>query len=302
VSEASETSHTPPTNIRVAASAKINLYLHVVGKRADGFHMLDSLVAFAGLVDTVQIQPALDLSLEIVGPFAEALKAESTKTGTENLVLRAARALAQHAGRKPELKITLTKVLPIASGIGGGSADAAATLKALVRFWRLDIDQAALDSIGAGLGADVPVCLRDKPTAVQGIGNVLTPSVQLPTAWLVLANPCQPVSTQQVFKARHGAFSSPAPLDKPPQDAAQLAAMLKLRTNDLTAAAKSIVPAIGDVLAALEQTEDCLIARMSGSGGTCFGLYANDAQARAADAKLRDAHPTWWIANAPLLV
>jgi 4-diphosphocytidyl-2-C-methyl-D-erythritol kinase len=296
------TSNAPPPSLRVMAPAKINLYLHVVGKRADGFHLLDSLVVFAGLVDTVQIQPALDLSLEIVGPFGSALSLESAKTGTENLVLRAARALAAHCGRDPAVKLTLTKVLPIASGIGGGSADAAATLKGLVRYWDLDLDADTLDGIAAGLGADVPVCLRDKPTSVQGIGNVLTPAVALPPAWLVLANPGLPVSTQQVFRNRQGGFSAPAPIDRPPQDAAQLAAMLKLRTNDLGATARSLVPAIGQVLAALETTSDCLLARMSGSGGTCFGLYATDIQAKAADQMLRDAHPTWWIASAPLLV
>jgi 4-diphosphocytidyl-2-C-methyl-D-erythritol kinase len=288
-------SHAPAT-LSLAAPAKINLYLHVTGRRSDGYHELDSLIAFAGVGDTVAVAPSGRLTLSVDGPFAESLP-----TGSDNIVLRAARALAEAAGIEATAAITLTKRLPVASGIGGGSADAAAALRALAALWSLDLDWETLRDLALALGADVPVCLAGESTVIAGIGERLAPAPPLPPAWLVLANPGEAVSTPAVFAARTGPFSAPDPVDRAPADAGELAALLKERRNDLTAAARSLTPVIGEVLAALEAEPGALLARMSGSGATCFALFAGEAEAYAAAARLRTAHGPWWVAAAPLL-
>lgn len=284
------------TTITVEAPAKVNLTLHVTGKRADGYHLLDSLVAFAGVGDTLAFDAADGLSLTLTGPTAAALQADE-----DNIVLRAARALAAHAGVAPRARITLTKRLPVAAGIGGGSADAAAALRGLVRLWKLDIPEDDLRAIGLTLGADVPVCLAGRPTAMTGVGEHLAPAPALPPAWLVLVNPRRPLSTPAVFKARSGEFTAPAPLTAPPADAQALAVALAARRNDLTQAAISLEPVVADMLALIAAQPGCLLARMSGSGATCFGLFADTATAQPAAAALTAAQPGWWVAAAPLL-
>lgn len=281
--------------IEVAAPAKVNLYLHVVGRRADGYHLLDSLVAFAGIGDTVAVGPAPGLSLTVDGPTAAQLP------DGDNIVTKAASLLAARAGTTAGAAIRLTKRLPVAAGIGGGSADAAATLIALARLWALNLPERELAGIGLELGADVPVCLAGRPTAMAGIGDRLTPAPALPPAWLVLVNPMIGLSTPRVFKARAGCFSDHAPLETAPRDAAHLAELLRARRNDLTDAAISLVPEVAGALGLLAGTAGCLLARMSGSGATCFGLYAAEAEARAAAEVVSAARPGWWAAAAPLL-
>ena len=190
--------------VTIAAPAKVNLYLHVVGRRADGYHLLDSLVAFAAFGDAVSVRSADALSLTIDGPFA----GSPALTG-ENVVLRAALALAQAVGRDADVAIRLTKRLPVAAGIGGGSADAAALLTALCRLWQVAEGAVDLAKVGQALGADVPVCLAGRPTLVAGIGEDLTPAPALPPTAMVLVNPGVPLSTPAVFKARAGPFSAP---------------------------------------------------------------------------------------------
>jgi 4-diphosphocytidyl-2-C-methyl-D-erythritol kinase len=275
--------------LQVAAPAKINLYLHVVGRRADGYHLLDSLFAFASIGDVVEVRPAARLSLKIAGPFASGLS-----NGPDNLVLRAAHALAEHAGIRPGARITLAKNLPIASGIGGGSSDAAATLLALRKLWRLRAPRERLRAIAATLGADVPACLDRAPCHVGGIGDAIGNAPRLPPVGIVLVNPRVPLPTPAVFKARGGGFSLPARLSSAPRDARRLAALLARRRNDLTDAARGIAPAIDDVLAALQASPGCLLARLSGSGATCFGLYPDEAAACAAAAQIAAARPDWW--------
>jgi 4-diphosphocytidyl-2-C-methyl-D-erythritol kinase len=219
----------------------------------------------------------------------------------DNIVLTAARALAAAAGVPAKAAITLTKVLPVASGIGGGSADGAATLRGLCVLWGLSPDEPQLARIGLSLGADLPVCLAGRPTQMSGIGEILTPSPALPPAWLVLVNPRVGLSTPAVFKARKAAFSSPAPLTEAPRDAAALAEALSSRRNDLTEPAVSLAPVVDDMLRAIAAQKDCLLARMSGSGATCFGLFSSQASADAAAAGLRAEHSAWWIAAAPLV-
>ncbi len=281
--------------VRRAAPAKINLYLHVVGKRADGYHLLDSLVAFAGVGDTVEVRSAPELSLRVTGPFGARVP-----TGPENLVLRAARALAAASGVKTGADITLIKRLPPSSGIGGGSADAAATLHALAQLWGIGLAGGAALDLALGLGADVPVCLAGRAAHMGGIGEVLTAAPDLPETWLVMANPGVPVSTPAVFKARSGAFSSSAPLEGPIVDAAALARRLAERRNDLEEPARALVPAVAEVLSELAAQDDVLLSRMSGSGGTCYGLFADPASAGKAAARLSAGHGDWWVAVAPL--
>ncbi len=279
-----------------AAPAKVNLYLHVTGSRADGYHLLDSLIAFAGIHDTLALFPADDVSLSVEGPFAGDLPADN-----ENLVIKAAVRLGEVSGITAGARMRLEKRLPVASGIGGGSADAAAALRGLVRLWDVDGGTAGLEDLALALGADVPVCLGGYASFVGGIGEEITRAPQLPPAWLVLANPGVALSTADVFAARQGDYSQPDPFDESPATAQVLAAFLGTRRNDLTEAAIGLQPVIGDVLAALDALGGCLLARLSGSGATCFGLFAEAGAAAAAAAVLGREHPDWWVRAAPLL-
>ncbi|WP_432761263.1 4-(cytidine 5'-diphospho)-2-C-methyl-D-erythritol kinase [Roseomonas indoligenes] len=269
------------------APAKINLHLHVTGRRPDGYHLLDSLVVFAGAADRVTAAPGEGLTLALEGPEAGGLAAEP-----DNLVLRAARLLAEAAGRDlPGVALRLEKRLPVASGIGGGSADAAAALRLLDRFWGLGLGEARLRELALRLGADVPVCLASRPALMQGIGEVLAPAPALPGFGLVLANPRVAVATPGVFRARQGGFSSPAALPEGWTDAAGLAAGLLALRNDLEPPAITLCPPVAEVLAALRALPGALMARMSGSGATCFALFP-DAEAAAQAAGMLPAD--WW--------
>ena len=293
-----------PARLGRRAPAKLNLYLHLTGRREDGYHLIDSLFAFADVGDEIDVAADNSLSLVVEGPFAAAIDGAAD----DNLVLRAARALAAvvqaQGGALPGARIRLVKNLPVAAGIGGGSADAAAVLLALVELWAVAISEADLRTLALGLGADVPACLAGAPVAVSGIGEVLHPAVDLPPVHAVLANPNVPLATAPVFKAFAAAgsrFSAPAPLHVPPADAAALAAAMALRGNDLEGPARTIVPEVGQVLAALAALPGALLARMSGSGATCFALFASADQARAAADLLQVAQPGWWVQAAPLL-
>jgi 4-diphosphocytidyl-2-C-methyl-D-erythritol kinase len=273
------------------APAKLNLSLHVVGKRIDGWHLLDSLVAFADIGDTVEVAENELLTLAIDGPFAADLV-----EAPDNLVLRAARALADAMGIADGAKIRLTKNLPVASGIGGGSADAAATIRALGRLWGGLPEPDRLAELAYGLGADTIVCLDPRAAWMSGTGEIVEPAGDLPEAGLLLVNPGVAVPTPQVFRARSGPFSKPARFALA-DTAAGLAASLTGASNDLAAPARQLAPAIGDVLAALETLPGVLLARMSGSGATCFALFASRAAAKAAESALRTRNPPgWWIA------
>ena len=284
--------------LRAAAPAKLNLYLHVTGKRADGYHQLDSLAVFAGRHDTVVVAPADDLTLSVDGPFAPALHAAMEG---DNIVLRAARALASAALVPPRAAITLTKNLPVAAGIGGGSADAAATLGLLAQLWGATLGEDAMGALALSLGADVPVCRFGRASFMGGIGETLDPAPALPPTALVLVNPNRPLATKDVFRARDQPFSRPGRFSAAPADTAALAALLRERKNDLEAPAIRLMPVVGEVLAALARQKGCLLARMSGSGATCFGLFAGDAEAAEAAASIRRAEPGWW-ADASRLV
>jgi 4-diphosphocytidyl-2-C-methyl-D-erythritol kinase len=274
----------PATALQEIGRAKVNLFLHVLGRRADGYHLLDSLAVFPPVGDVLTAEAAPSLSLHLTGPFGAMLATE-----TDNLVLRAARALAEAASVPAQARLTLDKRLPVASGIGGGSADAAAALRLLARLWGVQADASA---IAAGLGADVPVCLAGRTARMRGVGEELGAAPTLPEAGIVLVNPGGAVATALVFRARQGDYGSAAALPAAWPDAAAMARDLAMLRNDLQPAALALHPPIALALAALESDSACLLARMSGSGATCFGLYADAAAAvRAASALAR---PGWW--------
>ena len=285
------------------APAKINLYLHVVGRRADGYHLLDSLVGFADIGDRVTAAPAENLSLAIGGPEAGAILG----LGGDNLVMRAARLFAAEARAEapcvtpPGAALYLDKNLPEAAGIGGGSSDAAAALRALDRLWQRPLNPAALAALAPQLGADVPACLAARPVWVGGIGERIEPARGLPPAGIILANPRRVLATADVFAARRGAFTASGRFSSMPPDAAGLARVLTARRNDLTEAALALVPDIARVLERLAGLPGALIARMSGSGATCFALFTDRAAALEAGAVLARAEPLWWSAAGALL-
>jgi 4-diphosphocytidyl-2-C-methyl-D-erythritol kinase len=272
------------------ARAKINLYLHVTGRRDDGYHQLESLVVFADAGDRLEAAPAQALTLEIVGPQAAGLG-----TGPGNLVMRAAKALADRLGGELGAMLKLEKYLPVASGIGGGSADAAAAIKLLARLWGANPGQHDLSGMALELGADVPVCLYGQPAIMSGIGERIEAAEGVPDFPAVLVNPGIHVPTPAVFKARTGEFSKPAPIIESQAGRDGWIAALAARGNDLEAPAKALAPAIADVLAALSRTAGCRLARMSGSGATCFGLYDDLSQAEAAAENIRTQQPGWWV-------
>lgn len=267
--------------LRVFAPAKINLCLHVTGRRADGYHLLDSLVVFADVGDTLELQHgALDLTVR--GP-------EAVHLDGDNLILQAARYVGLDA------RMHLTKNLPVASGIGGGSADAAAALRGLASLHGTDLPIST-----EALGADVPMCVASSPLRATGVGEDLHPLPALPSLWMVLANPRVGVSTPAVFKARPNVDGSS--IDAPVEwaTAADFATYLQAQRNDLEPTARALCPQIDDVLTALS-SQDPLLARMSGSGATCFGLFADANSATAAADALRRDHPDWWVADCAVL-
>lgn len=281
------------TGVEAIAPAKINLFLHVGDKRPDGFHELESLVAFARTGDTLHFLEDDRLDFVIDGPFGGNLTADE-----DNLVVRAARALAKVGGVEANASIRLTKNLPVASGIGGGSADAAATLRGLNTLWNLDLPVEQLREIGAGLGSDVPVCVAPRPSWMAGRGEKITPLPGLPSVAMVLCNPGVGVPTGPVFKALETRRGTGLPLPEKFPDRQALVRYLERTANDLEAPAMKIAPVVGRVLAALRNQPNCLFARMSGSGATCFALFATAGAAVRAASVIRTSHPEWWAVAA----
>jgi len=273
------------------APAKINLALHVVGRREDGYHLLESLVAFTRFGDRIGIAEADEDSFIVSGPFAEGVP-----TGGTNLVLRARdalRAALPHASAR--VSIRLEKNLPVASGIGGGSSDAAATLRGLAKLWDLDAGRERLSDIAGDLGADLPMCLAASPLIAEGIGDELTFIHGMPVYPMVLVNPAIHVATPAVFNALARADNPPMPAMPDCLDLADMVSWLGSTRNDLQAPAVALAPAIADCITALEAT-GAAFARMSGSGATCFGLFESGNLAKRAASRIREKHPGWFVA------
>jgi len=281
------------------ARAKVNLTLRVVGRRVDGYHDLESLVAFADCADRLSLTPGSSLDLKTIGPLAAACGETA-----DNLVLKAARLLGERVADLKVGSFTLDKVLPVAAGIGGGSADAAAALRLLARLNDLALDDERLREVALLTGADVPVCLAQSPCDMAGVGETLLP-VSLPKIPCVLVNPRIPVATKDVFAAlglRNGELLVGAgdilqatAWPEPGASVEDWVEVLAANSNDLEAPATRIQPVIGEVIAALNATNGAWLARMSGSGATCFAIFENTAEAQRAAQKIRLDHPQWWV-------
>ena len=266
--------------VKAFAPAKINLTLHVTGQRDDGYHLLDSLVMFASVGDRITAHAADETSLTVKGPMAAGVPHDAS-----NLALRAADMMRLTA------TIRLYKNLPHAAGLGGGSSDAAATFRALSQLSGRPIPRNAID-----LGADIPVCLLAKSARMRGIGDEVSPAPDLPRLHAVLVNPNLPLATASVFKQLKKRDNAPMPPELPMmKKASSLINWLGDMRNDLQSAAIKAEPGIAQVFTALEVTPGCLLTRMSGSGSTCFGLYANRETAASAAGRLREEYPGWWV-------
>ena len=281
------------------AFAKVNLALHVLSRRADGYHLLDSLVAFADLGERIEAAPSPDAepSLSLGGPFANEL--DLIAPPQDNLVVKAAELLG-NASRKrkkhPPTDLHLTKVIPIAAGLGGGSADAAATLRLLNRYWEIGLPEAELRTLGLRLGADVPMCLASRPTRAKGIGEEITSLSGMPRLPLVLVNPGIPISTAAVYAGLERRERRPIPpLPARFDSVIPFVIWLRQTRNDLTEPVRRLTGLVDNAVKVLSSEPDCLLARMSGSGATVFGIFPTIARAMLAADDLRRRRPNWWV-------
>lgn len=276
------------------APAKVNLFLHITGRRENGFHELESLFVRTSFGDQVTVEAADRLSLHITGPFSDVL---SQYPCDSNLVMKAAKCMLAYHDKKAGAKITLEKNLPLASGIGGGSADAAATLLALMELWQVDISSTDLHAMALELGADVPACLGNHPQIVKGIGEICQ-SVSLGfNAAILLVNPCVSVSTPDVFKAYKAAEIPFSPkLDEKTDIVSTIHLLEKSTRNDLFKPACSLSPVIDEVIKVMHDLPHQKMVRMSGSGATCFALFNSLAEAEKASEILLEKKPRWWVA------
>jgi 4-diphosphocytidyl-2-C-methyl-D-erythritol kinase len=271
------------------APAKVNLTLRVLGRRADGYHDIESLVAFAGVGDALTFTPSGALALAVGGPTAAA-----AGDVAHNLVLKAARTLGERVEGLKLGRFTLSKRLPVSAGLGGGSADAAAALRLLARANRLAPDDPRLMQAARNTGADVPVCLDPRARLMRGIGDVLSAPLDLPRLFALLVNPGVAVATKDVFAALSIPPAAHIAQVAPPAGPAELLAEITNGRNDLEGPAIELEPAIADVLAVVRKLPGCRLARMSGSGATCFGLFDSTRAASAAARTLRVGYPAWW--------
>lgn len=283
--------------LSVLAPAKINLFLHVIGRRADGLHLLDSLVGFTDIGDELKIEPADHFEFVVKGPFSGSFEhsERAPSADSQNSVVRAAHALAHMTGHSLDIKITLQKNLPLASGIGGGSSDAAACVWGLMKLWSVPPQPPFLDDLLLALGADVPVCFHCKTTQMRGIGEKLAQLSSFPECPIVLVNPGVSCSTAEIFKSydllEHPYTAMPTEFDT----VYELCEFLKRVDNHLYKPALQKLPILSSVLETLSETDNVLLARMSGSGATCFALYETEEAAERAAEEIAIQHPAWWV-------
>lgn len=294
----------PASTLTVIAPAKVNLYLHVTGRRDDGYHLLDSLMVFADVADQITLHPASRFSFAIEGAYAKAFTApdRDETPASRNLAVRAAHEGARFFNRKLDMRLTLTKNLPLSSGMGGGSADAAAVIWGLIRYWGLNVPPvSSLMPLLLSLGADVPVCYLCQSAHGSGIGEKLTPQ-DLPEYAAVLVNPRQSCSTPEIFaryKERNVPFRTPVALPDL-HDRHDFLTFLQQQGNDLEGAAIDKLPVIETVMHALRVTPRAALVRMSGSGATVFALYPDYDSAEEAASQIQEQHPDWWVRSCTL--
>ena len=275
----------------ITAPAKINLCLHVVGRRRDNYHLISSLVVFLDVFDIVSATESPVLKLNLKGPFAKHLR-----SGDNNSVIRAAKGLQKLSGITKGAEITLTKNLPISAGIGGGSADSAATIKLLLELWGVNIAEKRIMQLGQSLGADVPICLTAKPAFVSGIGEKIKIIQRFPKIWVLLVNPGKGVLTKKIFNDFGRQYSEYLLMRSAPFSIRGLIQFLKTSNNDLTLLATRYVPEIKKILKDIGATKGCLISRMSGSGATCFGIFSDKQNVIKAKKTLLQSNPNYWVA------
>ena len=289
----------PRTPLNVFAPAKINLYLHVTGRRDDGYHMLDSLVGFADIGDQITITESDELSLSMNGPFARAFTAQEKDTSrdSQNLIIRAVWALCDQVKITPNFHITLTKNLPLGGGIGGGSSNAAAVIWALMKWWNIKPAPAYLPDILLKLGADVPVCYNCTSTRMEGIGEILSdPPTGIPELPILLVNPGRPSNTENIFKNFDPSqFKERIELPDHFNGVDDFITFLETTENSLKDPALAATPDIANALAAISEQENTLFSRMSGSGSTCFGVFGNLEDAQNAAENIMRKYPKWWV-------
>ncbi len=276
------------------AAAKINLTLRVIGRRADGYHDLESLVAFADVADVLSLQPGVEDRLDVSGPFANRSGAVA-----DNLVLKALSALRQQIAGLTGGRFQIEKNVPVAAGLGGGSADAAAALRLIARANDIPLDDPRLPAAARAVGADVPVCLDPRPRIMRGVGELLSPPLELPALPAVLVNPGVALATRDVF-AKFIAGQREGELVEVPREFDALIECLNHHGNDLTAAASACAPVVADVLAAMKKLPGVKLARMSGSGSSCFALFATPREAAAAAQALASEQKGWWVQSTSL--
>ncbi|MDG2243236.1 MAG: 4-(cytidine 5'-diphospho)-2-C-methyl-D-erythritol kinase [Rhodospirillaceae bacterium] len=283
--------------LTLAAAAKINLTLHITGRRDDGYHELDSLIGFTTVTDTLTLRPADDICLHITGPESHGMKPDES-----NLAVRAARHMQTHLGVTTGVNIELEKNIPVAAGLGGGSADAAAVILGCTTLWGASNSGPISDqTLALHLGADVPMCRHGQAARIRGIGERVETLPPWPKAWLVLANPRISLATADVFNAFDGPIHTTTEVWSEGEAFEALTTYLTKRENSLTAPARAIAPVIGDVLNKLNSLPGCQLARMSGSGPTCFGLFETADEAKAGRENLRQSQPSWWVETTPLV-
>ena len=279
-----------PDFVERGAKAKVNLALHVLGRRADLYHDIDTLAVFADVADRVAVSPAAELTLSLFGPFADHAPA-----GPANLAYKAADLLRQRTGHVGGAAIRLEKNIPAGAGLGGGSGDAAATLLALNELWGLSLDRPALAGLAQTLGADVPMCLASAALRARGLGDRVEPISGWPEMPLALVWPGVRLATAEIFAALETRENAPLPDPPPPRDVAECAAWLAACRNDLEATARKRMPEIAAALEELGKAAGCLLARMSGSGSGCFGIFSSPGEAEAAARAISAARPGWWV-------
>ena len=284
-----------PRHITVLAPAKVNLFLHIIGRRDDGYHLLESLLAFSDFGDRISVRKSPEIEFSVTGPFAHICR-KAGCDGEKNIVVKAAKRLQELTGTKAGAEIILEKNIPLSAGLGGGSSDAAATLNALQILWNVEPEEEALFDLALELGADVPACLIGEPSFVTGIGEHITPLEMFDDLACVLINPLKPLSTPAVFGTFARAerpFSDSLALS--PELMEDLQTLLKGSHNDLQGPALGLCDDVSDILGALQGIDGCYLVRMSGSGATCFGLFETPEKAEDAARSLANAHPEWWV-------
>ncbi len=278
--------------LKFSASAKINLYLHITGTRDDGYHTLESLMCFCDLEDVITLMPAGETTLSVGGEFAKELSSEEVD---DNLISKALKVLQQYSDKPLQYKIELEKNIPLGAGLGGGSADAAAVIRAVTNGLGLGIAPEMLDDILLSLGADVPVCYRNAPCIVRGIGEEIVPVKMTQKLYGVLVNPNAHCSTVEIFKNYDSDFTKQNSSISDIAKFDNLISFLKAQNNDLENVAIKMHSVIEKVLQEISTQDNCALSRMSGSGSTCFGLFESEQDAETAEQKLKTANPEWWV-------